>query len=65
MSALRNVIVAQYEVGNRGVIALLKAEEANLLHARWLAREHEWYGDITSTMQGLRSLYGQIGRRAE
>jgi tetratricopeptide (TPR) repeat protein len=47
------------------VIANLNAEEANLLHARRLAQQHGWYHRITSTMQGLRNLYGHTGRRAE
>jgi tetratricopeptide (TPR) repeat protein len=55
----------QYVDGNRGVIAALEAEEANLLHARRLARQHGWWGTVTSTMQGLRSFYGHTGRRLE
>jgi tetratricopeptide (TPR) repeat protein len=55
----------QYGDGNRGVIAALTAEEANLLHARRLAQAHGWYAAITGAMQGLRSLYGHTGRRAE
>jgi tetratricopeptide (TPR) repeat protein len=43
----------------------LTAEEANLLHARQLARRHGWWQRVISTMQGLRSLYGHTGRRAE
>jgi tetratricopeptide (TPR) repeat protein len=55
----------QYEHGNRDVLAALRAEEANLLHARRLARAHGWWDPVTSTMQGLRKLYGHTGRRAE
>jgi len=55
----------QCGAGNREVINALKAEEANLLHARHLARQRGWYKRITSTMQGLRSLYDHTGRRAE
>jgi hypothetical protein len=47
------------------VIGALAAEEANLLHARQLARRHGWWDRITSTMQGLRMLYAHTGRRAE
>jgi len=55
----------QYGAGNRDVIALLTAEEANLLHARQLARANGWWRSVISTMQGLRHLYGHTGRRAE
>jgi tetratricopeptide (TPR) repeat protein len=65
MGALGDYYHNQYGAGNRGVIEVLKAEEANLLHARRLARAHGWYWRITSTMQGLRSLYDHTGRRAE
>ena len=49
--------------GNRDVIAALAAEEANLLHARRLARQNGWWSPVTSTMQGLRNLYDHTGRR--
>jgi tetratricopeptide (TPR) repeat protein len=65
MGELGNYYWGQYEGGNRGVIANLNAEEANLLHARRLAQQHGWYHRITSTMQGLRQLYDHTGRRAE
>jgi hypothetical protein len=65
ISALGDYYHRQYNEGNRGVIAALRAEEANLLHARRLAQTHSWYGAIISAMQGLRSLYGHTGRRAE
>jgi tetratricopeptide (TPR) repeat protein len=55
----------QYEDGNRDVISALTAEEANLLHARRLAHQHEWWYSMISTMQGLRILYDHTGRRAE
>ena len=55
----------QYDDGNRDVIATLEAEEANLLHARSLARAHGWWHRVISTMQGLRLLYDHTGRRAE
>jgi tetratricopeptide (TPR) repeat protein len=47
------------------VIGVLRAEEANLLQARDLARRHGWWGRVISAMQGLRTLYGHTGRRAE
>jgi tetratricopeptide (TPR) repeat protein len=55
----------QYNEGNRDVISILQAEEANLLHARRLASTNEWWGPIISTMQGLQTLYAHTGRRAE
>jgi len=62
---LSNYFAREYEGGNRDVIAALTAEEANLLHARALARANGWWRRVISTMQGLRSLYGHTGRRAE
>ncbi len=55
----------QYQDGNRDVIGALRAEEANLLQARRLARFHGWWRRVISAMQGLRVLYGHTGRRAE
>ncbi len=55
----------QYEGGNRDVISALAAEEANLLHARQLARTNGWWGAVIGAMQGLRQLYAHTGRRAE
>ena len=54
-----------FKGGNRDVIEMLVAEEANLLHARRLSRRNGWWRPVTSTMQGLRALYDQTGRRAE
>jgi len=65
MGELGNYYWGQYEHGNREVIDALTAEEASLLHARRLARQHGWWRRIISTMQGLRTLYGHTGRRAE
>jgi tetratricopeptide (TPR) repeat protein len=65
MGELGNYYHNQYEAGNRDVIGALTFEEANLLHARRLARQNGWWRRITSAMQGLRSLYGHTGRRAE
>jgi tetratricopeptide (TPR) repeat protein len=55
----------EYNEGNRSVITALEAEEANLLHARRLARANGWWDALTSTMQGLDELYDHTGRRAE
>ena len=65
MGGLGDYYTRQYSGGNRDVLAALRAEEANLLHARRLARAHGWWDSVTSTMQGLRTLYGHTGRRAE
>jgi tetratricopeptide (TPR) repeat protein len=54
-----------YEDGQRDVINLLAAEEANLLHARELARSRGWWDLVTSAMRGLFTLYDHTGRRAE
>jgi tetratricopeptide (TPR) repeat protein len=55
----------QYEEGNRDVIGILAAEEANLLHARSLAGSNGWWGRVISTMQGLDELYEHTGRDTE
>ncbi len=55
----------QYGRGNREVIDVLTREEANLLHARRVARAHGWWSRVVSTMQGLRTLYDQTARRWE
>ena len=65
MGELGNYYHSQYDEGNRDVIAALTAEEANLLHARQLARTHGWWSAVISAMQGLRTLYDHTGRRAE
>ncbi len=65
LGGLGNYYHYQYEQGNRDMIGLLTAEEANLLHARRLARANGWWGGVISTMQGLQSLYNHTGRRAE
>lgn len=65
MGELGNYFFAQYERGNRDVLASLRAEEENLLYARWLARAHGWWHRVTSAMQGLDQLYDHTGRRAE
>jgi tetratricopeptide (TPR) repeat protein len=56
---------ALYADGKRDVLAALRSEEANLLHARRLARRQGWWQPITDAMEGLRTLYGHTGRRAE
>jgi tetratricopeptide (TPR) repeat protein len=53
------------DAGRSDAIGELQAEEANLLHARELARCHAWWRRVISTMQGLGVLYDHTGRRAE
>ncbi len=65
MDSLGNYYLHEYESGNHDVIGVLGAEEANLLHARQLARANGWWRRVISTMQGLRVLYDHTGRRAE
>jgi len=65
MGVLGNHYFGEYEGGNRDVIGILTAEEANLLYARRLAKTYGWWHIITSIMQGLRQLYDHTGRRAE
>ena len=65
MGALGVYYDKQYESGNSEVIAVLATEEANLLHARRLARRNGWWDCVIRTMQGLWHLYEQTGRWAE
>ena len=55
----------RYGDGDLGVIAVLAAEEANLLHARRVARQNGWWWPLIVTMQGLQTLYAHRGRRTE
>ena len=47
------------------MIGVLAEEEANLLHARSLARSNGWWDRVISTMQGLRQYYQHTGRAVE
>ena len=51
LGELGNYYHSEYESGNRDVIAALRAEEANLLHARGCAR-HGWWPRVMSTDAG-------------
>ena len=62
---LENHYAGQYERGDRDAIGVLKAEEANFLHARSLARSNEWWRCVIFAMQGLRALHQHSGRLAE
>jgi Flp pilus assembly protein TadD len=57
--------VRRYRGGQREVINSLAAQEANLLHARDVARSRAWWRLVLSTMDGLGDLYDQAGRPAE
>jgi tetratricopeptide (TPR) repeat protein len=65
MGEMGNYYHDTYADGDRGVIAALTAEEANLLHAKNLAQTHRWRRAVISAMQALRTLYDHTGRRAE
>lgn len=65
MGALGDFCAALYESGNREVLAAVTTEESNLLHARHLGRACSWWPPVIGTMQSLRVLYEQTGRRAE
>jgi len=65
MGELGNYYAAQYAEGNRGVLAELQAEEANLLHALRLAQACGLENGGIKTMQGLQPLYELTGQRAE
>jgi hypothetical protein len=54
----------RYQRGDIKVVDVLIAEEANLLHARELARNHGWWNRVMQAMQGLRVLYGHTSRNA-
>ena len=54
-----------YGEGHREVIGFLVAEEANLLQARHLARQHGWRDLVIGPMQGLNTLYRHTGRALE
>ena len=53
------------QAGNPNLMALLAAEEDNLLAARRLALAHGWLHPVIPTMVGLQALYDRSGRRAE
>ncbi len=62
---LGNYYWRKYVSGNRDVILALTAEEKNLLHARHLARQNQWWALVICTMQSIDQLYCHIGRNAE
>jgi tetratricopeptide (TPR) repeat protein len=64
MGQFGNYYLGQYQSGIRTVMSVLMAEEDNFLAAWRLAREHGWWGSVTSTMRGLSTLYEHTGRNA-
>lgn len=65
IGTLGEYYLRQFNEGNRRVIDLLELEEANLLHARRLARRNKWWLPVVSCMQGLSMLYDYQGRTVE
>jgi tetratricopeptide (TPR) repeat protein len=55
----------RYNEGHANAIDLLRAEEDNLLRARYLARHHSWWNLAMRVMQGLHALYEYTGRMVE
>jgi tetratricopeptide (TPR) repeat protein len=64
LAHLGNSYHRQVEQGHEQAVYLLAAEEANLLHARRLARAHHQWDQLLGVPQGLRALYQRQGRRA-
>jgi tetratricopeptide (TPR) repeat protein len=62
---LGNYYASEYIRGRTGVVAVLAAEEANLLAARQVAHAHAWWREVMSAMQGLRVLYEPASRWVE
>lgn len=48
--------------GQHEVIAVLQAEETNILHALRLSLQHRWRSNVIGIMQGLSILYTTTGR---
>ena len=66
IAQLCSMYAAQYDqLGRREMIGALRAEEANLIHARQLAIDHGWWNIVMGAMAGLAILYDHTGRRAE
>jgi tetratricopeptide (TPR) repeat protein len=61
LGTLGDYYMYQYEAGNREVVSVLAAEEANLLYALRMALRRGWWGATIGAMQGLASLYEHAG----
>lgn len=65
IGALSRYYQGEFRKSNRSVLDALAIEEANLLHARRLARRNQMWDSVTSCMQGLHVLYDYQGRLVE
>jgi hypothetical protein len=65
MAGLGSYYHRELQAGNRDVLAALLEQEANLLHARTLARDNGWWSAVVNAMQGLETLYLHTGRQDE
>jgi len=65
IASLGNHYQGLYARGRVETIHALRLEEANLLHARSLARAAGRWDDVMGCMQGLSTLYEHLERRAE
>jgi tetratricopeptide (TPR) repeat protein len=54
----------QYQQGRR-LMGLMSMDEANLLQARRMARDHGWWDRVIGPMQGLRAVHQYTGRTVE
>jgi tetratricopeptide (TPR) repeat protein len=65
VAGLGDFWLQRYDAGHTEVIAVLRAEEDNLLRARQLAHQNGWWHQVIAAMQGLRILYEHTGRAME
>lgn len=65
VGALGDYYHHEFEEGNQRPIAMLGLEEANLLHARRVAHQNQWWSAVIACMQGLSCLYQYQGRSVE
>ena len=65
LSQLGSRYAEQHRLGRGEVLAVLAAEEANLLRAAGLAIDNDWYSLVLGPVRGLNVLYGYIGRATE
>ncbi|RJP47314.1 MAG: CHAT domain-containing protein [Anaerolineaceae bacterium] len=55
----------QYGFGEINLVSLLQLHLSNLLYARSVARQYDWWNALTSIMQGLNMFYYHTGGRLE